>query len=163
MLPLVIILAFVASSAILLTGREPNEAEALSNSFMEDVKVLNMESGKHRWTLNAQKVLIPPGGEPSRLIAVSIDLPEHGVRVDSESGLFDIETRNLTLSGNIVARTEDYTINTDSIHIKTGSGDLSSPDKVVLEGQHFRIEGEGFEANSNKIISFKNNVHATFF
>lgn len=130
---------------------------------MEQVRVLNREAGRHRWTLLAQQVLIASDGKLSRLNDVSIDLPEHGMKVSSDAGVYDLDSRDLTLEGNIVAWTEDYTISTKSIHIETASGNISSPDKVVLEGEMFRIEGEGFDAASDRVITLKNNVKATFF
>lgn len=143
--------------------RGPAQSEEISGSFMEDVRVVNRKSGAHQWTLNALEVLIPTGGEPSRLSDVSVELPEQGMRVVSDSGLYDFQTRNLVLLGNIRARTDDYIIKMDSIYVESEKGELSSPDKVIIESETFRIEGQGFVANSNRKVVFNKNVKATIF
>lgn len=160
---LFIILALAVSSAFMFGNDEDSSPDILGSSFMEDVTVVNRDSGKHRWTLNAEKVQIPPDGKSSRLSSVTIDLPEHGMQVESDSGLYDLGNSNLTLTGNIRARTDDYLIRTDSMHLESSTGELSSPGLVVLEGRNFSIQGEGFTANSDKKVTFKNNVKATFF
>ncbi len=159
---LFIILALAVSSAFMFDKDGDSSPDVLGGSFMEDVIVVNRDSGKHRWTLNAEKVQIPPDGKSSRLNFVTIDLPEHGMKVESDSGLYDLGNRNLTLTGNIKARTDDYLIRTDSIHLESSTGELSTPDLVVLEGRNFTIQGEGFKANSDKKVTFKNNVKAMF-
>jgi LPS export ABC transporter protein LptC len=130
---------------------------------MEDVRVVNRKSGAHQWTLRARKALLPAGGEPSTLSGVSVELPGQGMQVSSDAGLYDFVTRNLDLRGNIRAVTDDFTLLTDSIHVESESGELSSPDMVIIEGKSFRIEGQGFVAGSDRKVVFKKDVKATLF
>jgi LPS export ABC transporter protein LptC len=125
--------------------------------------VVNRGTGRDRWTLDAQKVEIYPDGKASRLSRVTITLPEHQMDVESETGVYDLGSRDLTLSGNIEARTEDYVLMTDSIHLKSKTGELTSPGRVVIKGSSFRIEGDGFHTNGGKKVTLKSNVKATFF
>jgi LPS export ABC transporter protein LptC len=160
---LFIVLALAVTSAFMLDKKGDSSPDAMAGSFMEDVTVVNKGAGKHRWTLNAEEVQIPSSGKSSRMNFVTIDLPEHGMQVESDSGLYDLGNRNLTLTGNIEAKTDDYLIRTDSMHLDPRTGELSTPDLVVLEGRNFSIQGEGFKANSDKKVTFKNNVKAMFF
>jgi LPS export ABC transporter protein LptC len=160
---LALVLALVVPAAFMLNKRESAGNEEISGSFMEDVRVVNRKSGEHQWTLRARKALLPTDGEPSTLSGVSVELPGQGMQVSSDAGLYDFETRNLVLSGNIRAVTDDYTILTDSIHVESESGELSSPDRVIIEGESFRIEGQGFVAGSDRKVVFKKDVKATLF
>ncbi len=83
--------------------------------------------------------------------------------VKSEAGIYDLESRDLTLTGNIVASTDDFVLRTESINFKSETGELTSPDRVVLKGSNFRIEGDGLYANSDKTVFLKSNVKAIFF
>jgi len=147
----------------MLRSREAADEEGKSVSFMEDVRVINRESGKNVWTLSAKRVDIFGGQKQTRLTAVTIDLPEHDMLVESASGSYDLRTHDLTLSGKTRAKTDDYVITTESVYVDPESGQLSSHDRVVLEGERFRVEGEGFEATSDRKVVFKRNVKATFF
>jgi LPS export ABC transporter protein LptC len=159
----VVVLALAVPSVFFIETHEGTENASIPGSFMEDIRVVNKGTGRDRWTLDAQKVEIPPDGKASRLSRVTIILPAHEMDVKSEAGIYDLESRDLTLTGNIEARTDDYVLMTDSVHLKSKTGELTSPDRVVLEGSSFRIEGDGFHTNGGKKVTFKNNVKATFF
>jgi LPS export ABC transporter protein LptC len=160
---LALVLAIVVPAFFLMRVRERAGNEDIPESFMEDVRVVNMKSGARQWTLEARKALIPSDGKPSRLSEVSIELPEQGMRVSSDAGLYDFKTRDLELSGNIRAITEDFTILADSVRVESDSGELSSPDKVTIESASFKIEGEGFVATGDRKVVFKHNVKAILF
>jgi LPS export ABC transporter protein LptC len=159
----VVVLALAVPSVFFIEIHESTENASISGSFMEDIRVVNRGTGRDRWTLDAQKVEIPPDGKASRLSRVTITLPDHKMDVKSETGVYDLGSRDLTLSGNIEARTEDYVLMTDSIHLKSKTGELTSTDRVVIEGSSFRIEGDGFHTNGGKKVTLKSNVKATFF
>lgn len=159
----VFVLALAVPSVFLFNTHEAAEIANISASFMEDIRVVNRGAGSDRWTLEARKVEIPTDGKVSRLAGVQITLPGHEMEVKSEAGIYDLDSRDLTLTGNIEARTNHFVLTTDSIHFKSETGELTSPDRVVLKGSSFRIEGDGLYANSDKTVILKNNVKATFF
>jgi LPS export ABC transporter protein LptC len=159
----VVVLALTVPSVFFIESHEGTENASITRSFMEDIRVVNKGTGRDNWTLDAQKVEIPPDGKASRLSLVTITLPEHQMDVKSEAGIYDLESRDLTLTGNIEAKTDNYVLMTDSIHLKSKTGELTSPDRVVLEGSSFRIEGDGFHTNGSKKVTFNRNVKATFF
>lgn len=158
-----VVLALAVPSVFFIETHEVTEFVAISGSFMEDVRVVNRGAGSDRWTLEAHKVEIPTDGRASKLISVQITLPEHEMDVKSEAGIYDLESKDLTLTGNIVARTDDYVLWTESINFKPETGELASPDSVVLKGSNFRIEGDGLYADSDKKVTLKSNVKAIFF
>jgi len=130
---------------------------------MEGVRVVNKGPGKDRWILSAKKVDISADNKSSRLQGVTITLPEYDMDVTSDTGVFDIEGRNLTLAGNIEARGKGFSLKTDSVELNSESNELSSDDKVVLEGNNFRVEGDGFHTTGEKKVMIDRNVKATFF
>jgi LPS export ABC transporter protein LptC len=158
-----VVLALVLPSLFMFTRGEVRDNASYSGSFMEDVRVINRGSGKDRWILSAKKVDIAADSRSTKLHAVSIAIPEYEMEVTSDEGLFDIDSRNLTLLGNIEARTDDYALKTNSILLESQTNELSSDDRVILEGSNFRVEGDGFHANGEKKVTIENNVKATFF
>lgn len=159
----VVVLALAVPSVFFIETHEVTDIAPISGSFMEDIRVVNRGAGSDRWTLEAQKVEIPTNGKASSLTSVQITLPEHEMDVKSEAGIYDLESRDLTLTGNIEARTDYFVLTTDSIHFKSETGELTSRDRVVLKGSSFRIEGDGLYANGDKKVTLKSNVKATFF
>ncbi len=129
---------------------------------MEDVVVINMGDGGQRWKLAAERISIPERGA-SLMSDVKIEFPQQGIVVESASGTYDLGSRELTLDGGIEARTDDYRIRTASIHLDTNTGDLSTSDRVVVEGANFIIEGKGMMANGDKKVRINESVKARFF
>jgi LPS export ABC transporter protein LptC len=159
----VAILALIVPSLFMFSKGEVTDNTSFSESFMEDVRVANRGLGKVRWVLNAKRVVIEPGGKSSQLQNVSINIPEQKMDVTSDTGLFDLERRNLTLAGNVEATTRGYVLRTESVLLNSDTNAVSSEDRVVLEGNKFKIEGDGFHTNGEKKVTIDDNVRATFF
>jgi LPS export ABC transporter protein LptC len=153
----------VAASIVTLREPESLNKEASAQSFLEGVRVVNQRSGKLQWSFATDKAVISEDGATARMQAVTITIPGRGMTVEADSGAYDIDTRDVTLAGNVRARTEDYVIETGSVSLRTDEGVLFTDDTVVLEGKGFRIEGRGLRADQDQRVRLLGDVNAVFF
>ncbi len=156
------LLALALPTALLIDKTEGPGPGVEASSFMEDVRVVRRGEGERRWTLAARKISIAAGGA-SLMSDVTIEVPMHGLTVRSPSGTYDLGSHELTLDGNILATTEDYTIRTGSVRLDTDTGDFSTAERVVIEGANFIIEGDGMTADNDRKVRIKRNVTARFY
>jgi LPS export ABC transporter protein LptC len=139
-----------------------HEQVASPGSFMEDVRVVNMKDGVHRWSLSTDRTVLSEDGSLARMMRVTLKLPSEEMTVRADSGLYDTDSNDLSLSGNISAETNNYTIRTESVLLRSKNEEISSDDDVVIEGDGFRIEGKGLSA-ANKTVRLLRDVKAVFF
>lgn len=153
----------VAVSIFTLKEPESFRNEAVAQSFLEDITVLNQRTGKLQWSLTTDKAVISRDGDKARMQAVTMNIPGRGMTVDADSGVYDMDTRDVTLTGNVRARTEDFVIKAALVRLRPDEGELSADDRVVLEGEGFMIEGNGLEANTKQKVRLLRDVKAVFY
>ena len=133
---------------------------------MEDVSVVNRKNGRRQWSLNTKKATFPGNGDTARMQGVTLIIPEEGMTVRADSGLYNMQNGDLLLTGNVTARTADYSIRSGSINIQSGQAGedvLSTEEKVVVESRGFRIEGLGLVAKPQHKVRLLRDVRAVFF
>jgi LPS export ABC transporter protein LptC len=148
---------------LLTTGEDNHESPSLPGSFLEDVKVVNQRIGKEQWSLVTKKATISEDGDTASLQDVTVRLPAEEMTVEADSGLYNILSRDLALTGNITAVTDSYVIKTESANLTAEKGELSTDDRVVVESRGFRIEGHGLRAAEKKSVRLLRDVKALFF
>ena len=161
MLLAVILLALTLSIYLLVKsgGQGKVKFDISPGSFMEDVSVVNRKSGDRQWSLVTKRALLSEDGSTANMMDVTLTLPSEGMTVNSNYGLYSMDSNDLALSGNVNAVTERYTIKTDTAILKNET--ISTDDKVVIEGKGFRINGKGLKA-FQKRIRLLNDVTAVF-
>lgn len=132
-------------------------------SFMEQVGVISKKDGEHLWSLNTKKAAFSEDGKTAGMEGVTLYIPAEGMTVNADSGLYDIENRDLQLRGNVRAVAEDFTIKTESIGIWSDAGELSTDDRVSVESQKFNIEGTGLRAGQRHKVRLLREIKAVFF
>jgi LPS export ABC transporter protein LptC len=153
----------VVASIVALKEPESLNNEASAQSFLEGVTVVNQRSGKLQWSFTTDRAVISEDGAAASMQAVTINIPATGMTVKADSGVYDIDTRDVALTGNITAQAEDYVLRTGSVSLRTDEGVLSTDDRVVLEGEGFRIEGQGLRADQKQRVRLLRDVNAVFF
>jgi LPS export ABC transporter protein LptC len=161
MLLAVIFLALSLFIYVLVTSSEQDMAKLgiSPGSFMEDVSVVNRDSGALQWSLMTKRALISKDGGSAKMQDVTLTLHSEDMTVLANSGLYNIDSNDLFLSGDVNAETDNYTIKTDTAILKNET--LSTNSKVMIEGQGFRIEGTGLKAFQKK-VTLQNDVTAVF-
>jgi LPS export ABC transporter protein LptC len=161
MISAALIAALIAS--VVLIGKETErKSEIISTAYMQDVRIVNKKTGQRQWELSTRRVDISDNGTLARMRTVTIDLPGEGMEVVADTGLYNIDTRDLSLEGNIEARTDDYVIRAGHIDLSSKTGEIHTDDKVVIEGKNFTVSGYGLKALQHKIW-LKKDVEAIFF
>jgi LPS export ABC transporter protein LptC len=158
------LLGGVLAAAFILMGNEGGGKPgplALS-SYMEDVNIVNKKTGRKQWSLKAERVDLAEDNSIARMREVAIDLPQEGMRVKAASGVFNVDTGDLSLSGNVEARTEDFVISTDHVGLDSEKEEVLTDGKVVMEGKRYKVEGYGMRAFDEKVWLGRD-VEAVFF
>jgi LPS export ABC transporter protein LptC len=155
--------ALVLLSVFMLKNQDGPKQTAPAQSYLEDVKVVNKRTGHQQWTLLTRRAVISDRGDTARIEDVTVRLPAEGMVVQAESGVYGMDSRELTLSGEIRALADGYVIRTGSIRLDAEKGLITTDDEVVLEGDGFRIEGRGLRAEQDRKVRLEKDVKAVFF
>ena len=130
------------------------------NSHMEDVSIIQKKGGLTRFIVDAQKAVFMTASDV-QLTTLKIFFPEKELTLTSETGLYNTESKDLKIEGNIKAVTKDYDILTQKLHWDPMKNLLLSDDKVMIVGKKFYVEGESLTATTDTATLHKN-VKAVF-
>lgn len=131
------------------------------NSYMDDISITQKKEGMVKLTLNAKKAVFVTDNDVM-LADLKIVFPEKSLTLTSKEGMYDIESRNLKINGNINASTKDYDIVADTLIWDSSRSEIFSDKKVQIRGKKFFAEGDNLTATSDKAILNKN-VKAVFY
>ncbi len=152
---------FVVVAIYLNVDRDPGtKVRFKSSSYMEDVTITQKREGQLKWRLNAQKAFFLNTSDV-KLAGLQIEFPEKGLTLTSESGMYDIEKRNLKIDGPVNASTKDYDIRATALFWDSSKNEITSNEKVTIVGKRFTVEGDSLAATSDKAM-LRNNVKAVF-
>jgi len=130
------------------------------NSYMEDVSIIQKKGGETSFVVDARKAVFMTASDV-QLTALKIFYPEKALTLTAENGLYNTESQDFKIEGNIRAVTKDYDIVTTKLHWDATKNLLRSDDKVSIVGKRFYVEGESLTATSNTATLHKN-VKAVF-
>jgi LPS export ABC transporter protein LptC len=151
--------------AVAMSGRDRTRDEGATaeaeRSYLEDVAIVSREGGAPQWSLHTKRVEFTDDTRRAIMSQVRIEFPGRGMSVDASGGEFDVETRDVTLTGGVEARGEGFSITTENVRLDARDGVLTTPGRVLVEGESFRIAGVGLRASREK-IEVEGNVEAEF-
>jgi len=130
------------------------------NSYMEDVGIVQKKGGATNFVLHAEKAVFQTA-EDVKLTTVKIDFPAKGLTLNSDSGTYNTENKDLKIEGNIKAVTKDYDIMTKKLRWDAAKNELFSDDKVQIVSKKFYVEGDDLAASGSTATLHKN-VRAVF-
>ena len=133
------------------------------NSFIDGLRIVHKKDGKNVWTLNAKRADFAESEDKARLRNVAITVENKEMTIHAENGLYDLESRNLTLNGEITAVAKDYTIIADSMEWDQSREEMKTKGNVKVESKKFNVEGSGMEVNSEQKVRILKDVKATFY
>jgi len=141
--------------------RTPGRVPEPVSSFLEEVRVINVQDEKVAWALDSRRAELLQNGKDTKLEEVLMQVPAEEVLIRAPGGSFDIESGSLTLTGEIKTEIKGYDMETGSIEIKPG-GKISTGDRVILKGEGVEIHGRGLETADEKKVRLKSDVKARF-
>ena len=164
---IIFLLLIIISSAVLFYLRSEKVArlnvQLVGDSFFEGLKIINKKDGITEWVLTAKRADLSKNGKQALLSGIEMKLEKQGMIVQAEKGLYDMETKNVTVDGVLTARNENYVITTSQALVDSGGGVLETKGEVTVEGKKFNLEGKGLQADNNEQkVRILNNVKATF-
>ena len=133
------------------------------NSFIEGLKIVHKKDGSNIWTLYAKRADIIESKNKARLSDVAMTIEKKDMTIQAVKGLYDLESRNLTLEGRITAVAKDYTIIADSVEWDQSKEEIKTEGNVRVESKKFNVEGAGMEASSGEKVRILKDVKATFY
>lgn len=146
---------------------QPDDKRDLSiskgNSYMEGVRIVNKKDGVASSIISARKANFSSDESMVRMASVNIEIKKEGAVLNADSGLYNMNTRDLHLQDNIVIHMKDSTITTESLSWNPAVQKLSSSGRILMQGDKFRIEGEGLTATEDDKVTLSRDVKAIFF
>jgi len=130
-------------------------------SYMEDVKMVQRRDGVPKWTLNAKRAVFVTE-QNIEMSDLAITFPEKKMVLNSEKGMYNTDSKDLLIEGNIKASTGTYDIITTTLLWNGTRNELTSNQKVQIVGKRFVVEGEDLVATTDK-ARLQKNIRAVFY
>jgi lipopolysaccharide assembly outer membrane protein LptD (OstA) len=148
---------------MLKSGTDPGEdLSAGGASFIEGVRILQKKDGSTAWDLTAGTAVFTTEGDAAQLQDVRVKVPENGVVLYTDEGVYDFTEKTFTTGSSVKAQGRDYRLTADTMEFDISSGNLSASGDIVLDGQAFDIEGKALSVDSDQKVKVSNGVKATF-
>lgn len=163
---LFVILIFAALAFILLIRPEKGaklDIQLRGDSFIEGLKIVNRKNGVTDWILWAKRADMASDGKKALLSGIEMKLQSQGMTVSADKGVYDMETRQVSVEGVLHASNNNYALTTSKVLIDGSRGNIDTAGDVRIEGRKFELEGKGMQADNNdhKVRILKD-VKATF-
>ena len=132
-------------------------------SFLEGLKIIHKKNGLQNWILTAKRADISKDGNEANLTDVEMEVKDKGITIFAEKGLYNLDTKKISIEGTITAKNNAYSITTGQIEIDSDAGLLTTGKEVLIEGKKFTLQGKGMEINNTEQkVRIMKDVKATF-
>lgn len=139
------------------------DLQAKGDSFFEGLKIVNKKNGITDWVILAKRADLTSDGKEALLTGVEMKLESQGMTVKAEKGLYNMETRQISVVGVLQASNNNFVLTTSQAHIDGNKGNFDTAGDVRIEGRKFELEGKGMQAeNNNHKVRILKDVKATF-
>lgn len=146
------------------TNREyKRDLSIKANSYIEGLRIVSKKNGIDLWVMAAARADLTKDETLANMNSITMEIPKEGITIDATSGLYNMNTRELTLKENIKIHTKSYTVSAKNLAWNPDKQTLTSHEAVLITGNKFRLEGEGLAATQDNKVTIKKNVKATFF
>lgn len=147
-------LSIIAISAIFLYMRSEKtgriDLQIKGDSYIEGLKIVNKKNGTTEWVLLADRADLSKDGKDAQLTKIEVQLKQQGITVLADSGHYNIDTKKITVDGEIHAKNSNFSIVTREIDIDSIKGTLETEGEVKIEGKNFNLQGRGLAAENNE-------------
>jgi LPS export ABC transporter protein LptC len=150
---------------LMVEGEKANKADVHLNgsSFFEGLRIVQKKNGVQNWILTAKRADISKKGDEADLRDVKVEIKNKGVTVYAEKGLYNLDTKKISIEGPITAKNDSYSIATGEVEIDSPAGLLKTNEDVHIKGKKFVFQGRGMEIKNNEQkVRILKDVKATF-
>jgi LPS export ABC transporter protein LptC len=161
---LVLIIAALTFVVLVLSEKGPKlDVQVKGDSFFEGLRIVNKKDGVTDWVLLAKRADMTKDGKEALLSDVEVKLQSQGMTVSAAKGLYNMETRQISVEGVLHASNDDYIFTTSRVRIDGNKGDFDTSEDVKIEGSKFELTGKGMHAENNQHkVRILKDVKATF-
>lgn len=162
----VLSLALLSLLFFMLRGEKESKPGILLKgaSFIEGLRIVHRQNGSRDWVLTARRADFDEKGEKALLSGMEMKIENKGLTVCADKGVYDMNTRHLTVDGRTVARGKSYSITSEGAEFDGASGGLKADGGVKIEARKFSVQGEGMDAdNSGQTVRIRKDVKAIFY
>jgi len=149
----------------MVEGEKANKMEMhlKGASFFEGLRIVQKKDGVQNWILTAKRADISKKGDEAALTDIKVEVKTKGVTIYAEKGLYNLDTRKMSIIGPITAKNDEYSISTAQVEIDSSAGLLKTNEDVHIKGQKFVLQGKGMEIKNNEQkVRILKDVKATF-
>lgn len=136
---------------------------AKTTSYIEGLRVVSRENGIDSWIMAAKKAELTADEAVADMKSVTMNIIKEGIELNADAGVYNMNTRDLTLKDNIKIRTKSFAVSAKNLTWNPSRETLTTDDEILIYGSKFKIEGEGLTATQDNKVTLRKNVKATFF
>jgi len=117
---------------------------------MREIRLTEVQAGEKKWVLKADNADYIKDKERIHLSRVWVEIygqDGSSITITGDTGLIGIKTRDLTLQGNVQAKSADYTFTGEEVHYDPQTRTLTAPGPVKLEGSRIVVEGRDLQVD----------------
>ncbi|GAB4484979.1 MAG: hypothetical protein OHK006_10270 [Thermodesulfovibrionales bacterium] len=143
------------------TGRI--DVQVKGDSFFEGLRIVHKRQGEEQWLLTARRADLSKDGSSASLSGIEMKIPDKQITIRAETGRYDMNSKRVSIDGEISASNPDYAITTSGIEIDSAAGTLATDQNVSVQGKRFLLTGKGMRIDKNaQQVRILQNVKATF-
>jgi LPS export ABC transporter protein LptC len=132
-------------------------------SFFEGLKIVQKKNGVENWILTAKRADISKDGDLANLTDLEMEVKDKEITIYAEKGLYNLDTKKISIEGTITARNNNYSITSGEVEIDSAAGSLTTNEDVTIDGEKFHLQGKGMEIKNNEQkVRILKDVKATF-
>jgi LPS export ABC transporter protein LptC len=127
---------------------------------MEKVRLTEIQDGVKKWILTADSADYLKDKDRIYVKNIRVDVfgqnqdhTKDNILITGDSGFIGVKSRDLTLEGNVQAKTGEYEITSDLVHYNPQTRVLAAPGPVKVQGPRLVMEGTGMtvDLRNNKL------------
>ena len=149
----------------MVEGEKANKLDVhlQGSSFFEGIRIVQKKDGVQSWVLTAKRADISKKGDEANLTDIKVEVKDKGVTIYADKGLYNMDTKKMSIEGPITAKNDEYSITTGQVEIDSSSGVLKTDEDVHIKGKKFVLQGKGMEIKNNEQkVRLLKDVKATF-
>ncbi|MDQ7786506.1 MAG: LPS export ABC transporter periplasmic protein LptC [Thermodesulfovibrionales bacterium] len=157
------VLFFSSLFFMLRSGKEMvGDIRTRTDSFLEDIRIVQKKDGVTTWTLTASKADFREGEQRAELSDIELRIEKNGMILHADRGVYDLSSQSFSTDETVKVSGKDIRVSADSLDYDVASGKIRTDGKIRVEGKGFSIEGTGMQADSEQKVNVLNDVKATF-
>lgn len=120
---------------------------------MKEIRLTEIQDGEKKWVLTADNADYLKAKDKIYLKNIWVEIfgqASDTIIITGEAGYIGMKSRDLTLEGNVRARSAQYEFSGDLVHYDPQTRTISAPGPVTVAGPRLLVEGQGLTIDLKK-------------